>query len=68
MDVKHGLYSHNGEWYHYLKVFPGAYFDQHGYVIFHTKEDFDACRALDLGQTVHVPGGISSIGGYVKMQ
>ena len=68
MDVQHGLYSHNGEWYHYLKSFPGAYFDRNGYVLFRTKEDFESCSALELGQTVHVPGGISSIRGYTKVE
>ncbi len=32
----HSLYRKNGNWYHLLEKFPGARFDEHGYIVFRT--------------------------------
>jgi len=61
-------YRETGNWYHPLKRFPAALFDSHGYISFPTE---DALRALPeriyIGKQIGVPGGISSLPGYVRM-
>ncbi len=66
VDVSHALYRESGDWYHHIRAFPGAYFDRNGYVVFRSRAEYEACTYLDHGITVHVPGGISSIPGYVR--
>lgn len=60
------LYRNDGEWYHRLKSFPGAFFDVGGYILFKTEKDYLNCPYLQIRQEIHVPTLISSIPGYVK--
>ncbi|MCB1591160.1 MAG: hypothetical protein KDI90_01790 [Alphaproteobacteria bacterium] len=62
----HSLYRKTGDWYNNLEKFPGALFDSAGYVVFETEKDFVNSPYLQIGQTTHVPGGISKIPGYVQ--
>ena len=76
----HALYSRNGRFYMSLREFPGGLFDPNGYVLFGTREEFEKSPHLrhrliedaryepgDYYQKrVLVPGGISSIPGYVE--
>jgi hypothetical protein len=63
----HALYHRPGRWYHLLERFPGALFDQHGYVVFESRDKYQQCSHLQIGQELHVPAGISAIPGYVKV-
>jgi hypothetical protein len=65
VDVQHALYRESGDWYHDLQQFPGAYLDATGYVVFNSREEYRQCPQLERGKTVHVPGGISAIPGYI---
>lgn len=66
VGARHALFLKDGNWYHWLKEFPGAYFDPNGYLLFDTEEDFLGCDSLDFGIDVHVKnrGSISGIQGY----
>jgi len=66
VGAKHALYSVNGAWYAVLKHFPGALFDDHGYILFRTRDDYLQCEHLQIGVDLNVPGGISNIPGYVR--
>lgn len=66
--ARHALYSKDGNWYMPLERYPGALFDPNGYVVFKTEADFLNCAYLSIGDTVHVPDGISAIPGYRKMR
>ena len=66
VQAKHVLYGELGVWYHHLRSFPAAFFDKNGYIVFQTKEDYENCPYLQLGQDVNITeNGISSIPGYV---
>lgn len=67
VPIRHGLYHHDGAWYHHLTRFPAALFDPNGYVVFETKEEYLRHPQLAHGAHLHVEGGISSIAGYVRM-
>ena len=66
--AKHALYREDGKWYHLLQDFPGALFDKNGYVLFSTKEQYMTCGYLQIKEEIHVPDGISSIPGYIKIR
>ena len=68
VGARHALYRKDGRWYHHLQKFPGALFDEHGYVLFDSKEAYEACPQLNHGAELNVDGGISSILGYVKVR
>jgi predicted HNH restriction endonuclease len=65
--AQHALYRENGTWYHHLTRFPGALFDANGYLVFDTQEEYQRCKYLQLGKQLSVPGGISSVPGYVNV-
>ena len=67
VGARHALYHADGTWYHRLREFPGALFDANGYVVFQTREDYLGCGYLQIGEHTNVPGGISSIPGYVRV-
>ena len=64
----HALYRKNGKWYHHLRRFPGALFDECGYVVFETKEIYEECTGLHHGVELNVPKGIQNIAGYVRVR
>ena len=68
VNAKHALYHREGNWYHYLKRFPGALFDNNGYVLFQTEEEYLRCEYLEFGDEVNVIGEISNIPGYVRIR
>ena len=57
----------DGHWYEHLNRFPAALCDPYGYILFETEQAFRNCKQINLGQQVNVPGGISSIPGYKKV-
>jgi hypothetical protein len=67
VGARHALYHHAGEWYRQLHAFPGALFDSNGYILFETEHDFLTCPYLDIAKDVHVPEGLASIPGYVRV-
>ena len=67
VEAKHALYREDGKWYHHLERFPGALFDFNGFIVFETKEEYEACGHLMHGKDLNVTGnGISGIPGYVR--
>ncbi len=66
VGARHALYHKRGTWYMPLKRFPGALFDPNGYIRFETREAFEACSHIQIGERVNVAGGISRIPGYTK--
>lgn len=68
VNANHALYHKDGIWYHHLEMFPGAFFDPNGYILFRTENEYRNCKYLDFGKHVHVPLGISSIPGYKKVR
>lgn len=67
VDVVHALYHKDGTFFENLHDFPGALFDDNGYVIFKTEREYNNCSYLDIGQKLNVHQGISSIPGYKRM-
>lgn len=67
VNAKHPLYNKTGKWYHKLNRFPGVLFDENGYLLFETSEDFYKCEGLSINQDVWVPKGISAIPDYIKV-
>lgn len=66
VEVRQARYREDGQWYHHLEYFPAAFFDQNGYIVFKTKEEYQNCPYLQLEQDVNVTKkGISSIPGYI---
>lgn len=66
VNAQHALYHRDGNYYNHLRYFPGALFDPHGYVIFKSENDYLRDTHLQHGTQLHVPGGISSMPGYIK--
>ena len=65
LGAAHALYRESGDWYHHLLRFPGVLLDRNGYILFHTRSQYESSRHLQHGKELHVPGGIASIPGYV---
>lgn len=68
IGAQHVLYHKDGSWFHVLERFPGALCDPKGYVLFPTKERYMDSPFLRIGQRTAVPGGISSLSDYVRME
>jgi len=71
VGAKHALYIHDGHWYHCLKEFPGALFDDNWYILFSTEDEFKTCPSLAIYEktnqvSIRQPG-ISAIPGYVRV-
>lgn len=71
INAQHALYRKNGTWFNLLKHFPGALFDENGYIPFETRKDFEIFRQRP-GVTGHVQidvrDGISSHPGYIRVR
>ena len=70
VNANHALYHRDGHFYECLTRFPGALFDQKGYLKFETEEDFRNCPYLDIHEKVNVSQDvrtISCIPGYVRV-
>ena len=70
LGSSHALYSRDGNWYDYLRRFPAAYHDADGFIIFESKDAYEACPYFNFGKTVNVniPEGISGIPGYQRAE
>lgn len=68
VNAAQAFYRETGNWFHRLERFPGALFDANGYILFGTREEYEACEALQIGKELGVPSGIASIPGYVEMR
>lgn len=68
VGVRHALYHKDGNYYNHLRYFPGGLFDPRGYVIFKTEKDYMDSPYLQHGEQLHVPGGIASLRGYVRVR
>lgn len=68
IPARHVLYREDGRWYHHLTHFPGALCDANGYVLFSSAEEYEKHPDLNHGLQLNVPGGISSLRGYVRME
>jgi len=66
VGAKHALYRSDGKHYERLVSFPGAFFDENGYIVFETEDDYLTCPSLRIGNAVEIESGISSIPGYVQ--
>ena len=66
VGVHHPLYHKDGSYYNHIRYFPGALFDPEGYVVFRTEKEYLSSPYLQHGKQLHVPGGISSVPGYVR--
>jgi len=64
--ARHALYHKEGNYYNHLRYFPGALFDPNGYLVFKTEQEYRKSPHLQHGAQLHVPGGISSVPGYVR--
>jgi 5-methylcytosine-specific restriction protein A len=67
VEASHALYRQDGKWYHNLKAFPGVLFDETGYLVFNTKEEYDSNPYLNRKKLLTVSIGISNIPGYVRV-
>jgi hypothetical protein len=76
IGAAHALFREDGAFYMQLEQFPGALFDKSGFVLFKTKEEFNAAvRAgslrldgpaqADQKMRINVPAGITSLPQYV---
>lgn len=68
VNARHNLYHDQGTFYENLKDFPGALYDEHGYVVFPTERSYRESAYLKPGKKLNVPGGIRSIPGYKRMK
>lgn len=68
IGAKHALYHKDGTYYNHLRYFPGALFDRAGYLVFKTEDEYVRSRHLQRGKQLHVPGGIASVPGYVRVR
>ena len=66
VGADHALYHKAGTYYEHLRSFPGALFDENGYVLFRTEAEYLQAPGLQHGQQLNVPRGISSMPGYVR--
>lgn len=66
IGAHHALFSRDGKWYENLERFPGALFDQNGYILFRTEKEYRHCPSIRVGRKTNVPSGIVSIPGYVR--
>lgn len=65
LGLKHALYREDGKWYHHLAEFPGALFDSKGFIVFHSREEYERNSYLQHGDDLHVPLGISAMPNYI---
>jgi hypothetical protein len=74
IPVKQAHYHNNGNWFWNLKRFPGAYFDDFGYIVFQTEDDYAQCVYLSIGpRNTGIRGknsgmSIADIPGYQKLE
>jgi hypothetical protein len=73
LEVRSAYYHADGNWYWNLNLFPGAYFDGYGCIVFEMERDYRDCVYLSIGprntgvRGKNVGMGISDIPGYRKL-
>ena len=65
--AQHALYRKNRRWYYHLTRFPGALFDENGYIVFQTMDAYERCSWLRHGVHLNIPEGIKKIPGYIRV-
>jgi hypothetical protein len=68
VGAQHALYHKAGIWFHILERFPGALFDENGYVLFASREEFERYPGINIGKHVTIPAGISQLRAYVRVK
>ena len=69
--VRDAHYFHGGTWYQQPSGLPCVYFDDDGYVVFETEDQFIACPSLNIGINMNlIPSrsGPSSVHGYRRIE
>ena len=69
INALQGRFLIDGHFYARLERFPAVLCDQHGYVLFETREEYENSPYLKIGQKVNVAshiGDIASIPGYIQ--
>jgi len=64
VNAEHALFSSTGRTYNPLKRFPGALFDEDGFVVFAAKQEYERSPYLSIKKKVTVPGRIKQIPNY----
>ncbi|MDT0676468.1 HNH endonuclease [Autumnicola musiva] len=64
LEVSQALYRQDGKWYHNVQKFPGALFDENGYVIFNEENEYLNNPLLQIKKDLHVVGGINNLPTY----
>lgn len=67
VGARHALYHREGTYYNHLERFPGALFDEHGYLVIRTEKEYLTLPYLRRGKQLNIPGGISSVPGYKRV-
>lgn len=69
VNIVDGKYSEWGNYFNNLERFPAALFDENGYVIFHTEDEYINCPYLEITKKTNCrEPGISKIPGYKRMK
>jgi hypothetical protein len=68
VNAQHALYHKDGIWYERLERFPGALFDENGYVLFESEMAFVRSSYLRITEKVKVPEGIAQMPEYRRMR
>lgn len=68
VNASHALYHREGTFYENLESFPGALFDEHGYVVFNRAEDYERSPYLKIGKKLNLRGRLEDMPGYVRMK
>jgi hypothetical protein len=68
IPVQQARYHKDGSWFMPLERFPAALCDPKGYVVFETQRDYETSQYLQIGQRVHVQGGIYKLPRYVRVR
>ena len=69
INVRQGRFHVDGHFYGRLEKFPAVLCDQHGYVLFETREEYENSPYLKIGQKVNVAshiGDIARMPGYIQ--
>jgi hypothetical protein len=65
IGAEQARFHKDGTWYMGLTAFPGVLIDPDGYILYPTEEAYFAAPGLNRGERLNVPGGISSLPGYI---
>jgi len=71
IPVQSAYYHGEGHWYWNLHIFPAAYFDDHGYVVFQTEKEYLENSYLTISSkntNVRNKGTIADMPGYHRLE